>query len=100
MTEMEREDNEGGSPLTRHVTFRLHAREGLRVSIAGDFNQWNTSSHPLIKDEKGIWQIDLYLEAGQYGYKFVVDKEWRIDPECSLFVATAEGTINCVKVVE
>lgn len=100
VAEMEREDNEGGTPVTRHIAFRLHAREARRVSIAGDFNQWNTSSHPLIKAEKGIWQIELYLEAGEYEYKFVVDEEWKIDPECTIFGATPEGTINCVKVVE
>lgn len=87
-------------PKRKPTRFVLLAPHVHRVTLAGNFNDWNTSSHPLIKDEEGIWQIELYLKAGEYEYKFVVDEEWKIDPECTLFAATADGTINCVKVVK
>lgn len=87
-------------PTKKPTQFTLLAPHAHHVVLAGNFNDWNTSSHPLIKDDEGIWQIELYLEAGEYEYKFVVDEEWKIDPECTIFVATAEGLTNCIKVVE
>lgn len=80
--------------------FSLLASYAHSVALAGNFNEWNIASHPLTKDERGIWRIEIYLATGKYEYKFMVDQEWKIDPECVLFVATPEGTVNCVKVVE
>lgn len=48
--------------------FSLSAPQAHSVSTAGDFNQWNPSSHPMKKDDKGIWRISLALNPGQYEY--------------------------------
>lgn len=86
---------------TRKPTgFALSAPYEKRVTVAGSFNNWDPFSRPVLKDQKGIWHIEIYLGAGQYEYKFVVDEERTIDPECTVFVATPKGTVNCVKVVE
>lgn len=50
------------------------------VFIAGEFNGWNTTATPLKKDRAGLWKGTLELEPGSYGYKFVVDGDWRFDP--------------------
>ncbi len=40
------------------VYFAVWAPNAERVSVVGDFNQWNKTSHPLTprKDESGIWE--------------------------------------------
>lgn len=88
------------NPTRKPVRFALFAPYAHAVTLAGNFNDWNPSSLPLTRDERGLWQIEIYLEVGRYEYKFVVDGDWRVDPECALFVATAEGHVNCVTVVE
>jgi 1,4-alpha-glucan branching enzyme len=76
------------------------APQAQRVSIAGDFNQWNPSSHPLQRDIKGTWRISLDLKPGKYEYRFLLDGEWQNDPNCDSFVENPFSTSNCLKIVE
>jgi len=87
-------------PKVKKVEFRLSAPEAQKVSVAGDFNQWDTSSHSLKKGAKGIWKIFLSLSIGHYEYRFFVDGEWRNDPNSISFRENPFGTLNCLKIVE
>src|SRR5688500_20336681 len=41
------------------------------VNVAGTFNEWNTSSHPLTDtDGDGVYTADVILDEGAYRYKF------------------------------
>lgn len=67
--------------------FRVWAPNADFVSLVGDFNDWNTESHPLKKvTEKGVWECvvkDSRLEIGQ-NYKYFLknhEKEiYKADP--------------------
>jgi glycosidase len=66
------------------------------VAIAGSFNDWNASSHPL-KKEGELWKIQLNLPAGEYQYKFVVNGEqWITDPVNKLTADDGYGGLNSV----
>ena len=43
---------------SKKVNFSLLAPQAESVSIAGDFNNWNTISHPMKRDKEGIWKIE------------------------------------------
>ncbi|HMO03296.1 MAG TPA: ankyrin repeat domain-containing protein [Kiritimatiellia bacterium] len=62
------------------VTFTFHARDAFAVSLAGEFNGWSTASHPMSLARIGRWETTLFLKPGDYGYKFVVDGRWLLDP--------------------
>ncbi len=83
----------------KRVEFTLLAPQAQSVFLAGDFNDWNTSAHPLKQDKKGTWKISLSLSPGQYQYRFIVDGEWRNDPNCSSFLENPFGVSNCLKIV-
>jgi len=53
------------------------------ISIAGEFNDWNTSTHKLTDtDGDGTYTISLELSEGEYAYKFVKNQtQWFLDPE-------------------
>lgn len=85
---------------SKKVNFSLLAPHAENVSIAGDFNNWNTISHPMKKDKKGIWKVSLNLTPGTYQYRFFVDENWQTDPNCTDCVENPFGTLNCVKRVE
>jgi 1,4-alpha-glucan branching enzyme len=53
-------------------TFR---HPGVRsVTVAGDFNDWNTASHPMVYDvARDAWTLTIDLAPGRYEYKFYVD---------------------------
>jgi 1,4-alpha-glucan branching enzyme len=84
---------------SKKVNFSLLAPQAESVSIAGDFNNWNSISHPMKKDKKGIWKISFNLQPGTYQYRFLVDREWQSDPNCTDCVENPFGTLNCVKKV-
>ncbi|KAF8737953.1 hypothetical protein AX14_012132 [Amanita brunnescens Koide BX004] len=42
---------------TGQVTYREWAPNAQQAVLIGDFNEWNRSSHPMIKDDFGVWSI-------------------------------------------
>ena len=81
---------------TRTMEFRLHAPDARRVSLAGDFNKWNTKTLSAKKDMRGNWIVKASLRPGRYEYKFFVDGNWMDDPHCTWRVPNTFGTQNCV----
>jgi len=65
----------------RKISFSLKAPGADQVFLAGDFNNWDTTSHPMTKAGKGSWNKSLLLQEGSYEYKFIVDDQWEIDPK-------------------
>lgn len=66
------------------VTFVLHVPYKPYVSVVGDFNQWNTRSHPMVTDGRGTWWITLeHPGATRYGFYVAIDDQshvWVGDP--------------------
>jgi len=85
---------------TRRVQFESQASEAQKVSIAGDFNNWDASANLMKKDKKGIWKTNLSLKPGKYKYRFLKDGNWENDPSYSNCVTNEFGSQNCLKVVE
>ncbi len=62
------------------VIFSLRAPGASEVYLVGDFNQWNpTVERMSLVDDR--FEVGLFLVAGTYRYKFVVDGKWIPDPE-------------------
>jgi len=49
--------------------YREWAPGASALFLAGDFNNWNTRSHPLTRNEFGIWEI--FLDYNSYHHTFV-----------------------------
>lgn len=63
------------------VTFSINAPHAKKVKLGGDFNNWNYENTSLMKDDKAdLWKKEIFIEPGQYEYKFMVDENWLIDP--------------------
>ena len=76
-----------GNFSTAFVEFNYHNPDAQTVSLAGSFNGWDTTAHPMIRSEAGNWQLTLPLQAGTslgtvtHQYKFVIDgSTWISDP--------------------
>jgi 1,4-alpha-glucan branching enzyme len=57
------------------VCFAVWAPNALRVSLAGDFNEWDTRRHPMRLRNGGIWEIFLPGAGKGAIYKYAV--KWR-----------------------
>ncbi len=56
--------------------YREWAPEAFALYLTGDFNNWNKRSHPLIRNEFGVWEIflsyNLYKNSFVHGSKIKV----------------------------
>jgi hypothetical protein len=65
----------------RPVPFVITAPNAARVSLVGDFNDWNPSATPLHRAAGNVWWVVVTLAPGRYHYSFVVDgTHWVTDP--------------------
>ena len=85
--------------VSKKQTFRFANPAALSVLLVGDFTQWQAKAIPMHKGKDGIWTAGLELSPGKHTYRFIVDGEWRDDPECTLRVANAYGGQNMVRQV-
>jgi 1,4-alpha-glucan branching enzyme len=69
------------------------------VAVAGDFNGWDVNRTSLTAGPQGTWKATIWLPAGRYEYRFIVDGEWISDPGAKESVKNAFGSTNSVVVV-
>ncbi len=84
----------------RRITFTINDEQAQAIAVSGDFNEWNRESHPMKRNGNRSWHKIMMLPPGQYEYKFLVDGEWRIDPENPYQRPNCFGTLNNVLQVE
>ncbi|MEM7412475.1 MAG: AAA family ATPase [Myxococcota bacterium] len=88
---------------SREVVVRFRESRAHDVRIAGDFNGWvpDRGVRSLVEAEGDdrVWTKILQLSPGRYQYRYVVDGEWRDDPENPDAVTNQNGGRNSVLVV-
>lgn len=68
-------------PKLSEAPFSLTAPEAKEVFLAGDFNHWQVNEISKMELRDGVWVKRLELKPGNYKYRFVVDGQWRQDPQ-------------------
>jgi 1,4-alpha-glucan branching enzyme len=82
-----------------HQTFSFAAPAAASVQLVGDFTHWKTYPVNMHKGHGGVWRATVDLEPGAHRYRFLVDREWRDDPECTVRVPNPYGTQDAVRQV-
>jgi 1,4-alpha-glucan branching enzyme len=86
--------------FTGHATqFAFPSPTTRQVSLAGDFNNWDTNASPMQKGSDGTWRLSVPLGPGRYEYRFYADGVWRDDPSAQQRAVNPLGTQNCVRIV-
>jgi 1,4-alpha-glucan branching enzyme len=76
----------GALPFAGGATFRVWAKFATSVCVAGSFNSWSTSAHPLTHEGGGYWSTDVPGAKLDDQYKFVLTSPfhngllWKNDP--------------------
>ncbi len=84
------------APLKVKAAFVLVDSVAKSVFLSGEFNGWSSSATPLQLREAGKWETTISLAPGRYQYKFVVDGDWKTDPQAQEQVWNEHGTLNSV----
>ena len=59
------------------VWYREWAPEALQLRLIGDFNQWSPFTHPMVRDEFGVWS--LFLPDDQYADRFTHQSQLKVN---------------------
>src|SRR5437867_466948 len=86
-------------PKATKQTFSFNAPDALSVQLVGDFTHWQEKPVSLKRQKDGVWRATVSLEPGTHHYRFLVDGQWRDDPECTLRVPNPFGTEDAVRLV-
>lgn len=82
------------------VQFMFVAPAATRVSLVGEFNDWDPEATPMVRAPGGTWRVALPLARGRHVYAFVVDgSSWVADPAAPLAPERWFGTSNSVVLV-
>jgi 1,4-alpha-glucan branching enzyme len=83
------------------VRFELVRPEATSVALAGDFNEWSASSHPMSRaGSSERWTAVVPLPPGEHLFMFVVNgTEWVSPPLAEDYVDDGFGARNGVVVV-
>ena len=81
----------------KEVSFELATQPKSKVFVAGTFNDWNPTAHPL-KDnpDSGYFKTTIALAQGTHEYKFIVNGQWIVDPKNLRSVPNSVGSVNIV----
>jgi len=79
---------------------RLPKNFAANVSVVGDFNGWDASKTPMVKDQStGEWSAKVTLLPGRHIYAYLVNGEqWVVDPLAPQIPDAGYGPANAVVV--
>lgn len=83
----------------KQQAFSFKAPGAISVQLVGDFTHWQEHPVNLRKSPDGIWRTTVELTSGTHHYRFLVDGQWRDDPECTLYVPNPYGSRDAVRKV-
>jgi len=77
--------------------FTFTAPSATSVQLVGDFTQWRRHPINLHRESGGLWRTAVALDPGEHHYRFLVDGQWRDDPDCSVRVPNPFGSQDSVR---
>ncbi len=90
------------APVSGGVLFAVEAASAKTVALAGSFNQWSPSAHPLRRQGSGaVWSGVVPLAPGEHQFMYVIDgTRWMSPPLAEDYVDDGFGTKNGLVVVK
>ena len=88
-----------GTGNGRMQTFSFAAPTAMSVQLVGDFTHWQQKPINMQKSADGVCHATVELSPGAHHYRFMVDGQWRDDPECALHVPNPYGGQDAVRQV-
>ena len=82
------------------VRFAVDQPAAHTVAVAGTFNGWSATSHPMMPDaSRRRWTATVSLPPGEHLFMYVVDGSWVTPPQAADYVDDGFGARNGVVVV-
>ena len=66
--------------MAKPINFVCSAPAARKVTLIGDFNDWDPNAYPMKKQPDGEWAVQIPLHHGHHHYQFLVDGKAILDP--------------------
>lgn len=76
-------DRYSAKRMAKPVNFVCVAPGARRVSLIGDFNDWQPDANPMKRQPDGAWMVQVPLSHGHHHYLFWVDGKRSLDPHAN-----------------
>lgn len=78
--------------------FRIWAPNADQVSLTGDFNNWNTDAHPMIRTQNGAWELFVpetkMYDTYKYTFRYPNGTTQDLADPCAFHTETRPGTAS------
>lgn len=86
------------------ITFVFPAGDAAKVSVVGDFNQWNAAATPMARvGNSDYWSVTVPMSVGRHLYSFLAvskdGEKWSADPHAPAAPDDGFGRANSVVLV-
>jgi len=75
----------------RPINFVCNAPQAQGVSLVGDFNNWDPTTHPMKRMPDRAWFLTVELKHGHHRYAFLVDGQLTLDPKAQGITRNDKG---------
>lgn len=85
----------GATHTPQGVLFVQPVTIGRNVTVAGTFNGWSATAHPLTLNRAlGVYERCIPIPPGEHEYRLVIDGRWTNDPFNPTRVDNHQGSFN------
>jgi len=70
----------------RMVEFIFPGMKAAEAYLAGEFNEWNPRSLPMVQNRQGVWNTVIPLAPGRYEFKVIADGAWIENEACQVSI--------------
>ena len=74
-------DRYSAKKMAKPINFICPAPAARRVTLVGDFNDWDPRAYPMKRHPDGNWLLEVPLTHGHHHYLFVIDGKPALDPK-------------------
>lgn len=72
-------DRYSAKKMAKPVNFICVAPSAQKVTLIGDFNDWDPAAYPMKRQPDGAWLLQITLHHGHHHYQFLVDGKPMLD---------------------
>lgn len=82
-------------------SYKPKTKKAKKVALVGSFNRWSNTRDLMQKNENGNFEITIYLRAGEYHFKYLIDdKTYDYDKNAEKLVDDGFGSKQSVIYVD
>ena len=77
--------------VIKPVVFLCLETAASKVTVMGDFNDWDPDAHPMQQQFDGAWRLEIPLNHGHHHYLFCIDGRACLDPRAQGIARNHKG---------